>query len=80
VSNTATGAGISVDNGAGTGSAIAVANGGGDLKLSFGTLAGTDAGITILNDVSVFEITAGTETGAFCRHYANSIGRKSIIY
>ena len=65
VSNTASGSGISVDNGAGTGSAIAVADGGGDLKLSFGTLAGTDAGITIPDDISVFEITVGTETGAF---------------
>ncbi|MBI5325403.1 MAG: hypothetical protein HZB41_09065 [Ignavibacteriae bacterium] len=60
----ASGALLTLSN-SGGGSAIAVSNGGGDLKLSFGTLAGTDAGITIPDDISVFEITAGTETGAF---------------
>lgn len=79
VSNTATGSGISVDNGAGTGSAIAVTDGGGDLKLSFGTLAGTDAGITIPGDISVFEITAGTETGAFAVTMPTAVSGKILF-
>ncbi|MFA6571238.1 MAG: hypothetical protein WCT77_08375, partial [Bacteroidota bacterium] len=48
-----------------TGSAISVPDLGGDIKLSFSSLPGADAGLTIPDNVSVFEITVGTETVPF---------------